>query len=137
MRNSRYFRIGSRVTALDILSSMTIEGVYKGMRASYGAIVHGKPVGADMPLQDYVCFKITMKLNIPKPPLGALTNARRKIKHPDKVTGFTPEGKRATGFYMNKEGQHAWIKGYVEGDFMLDAPHKIKVLHHTLYRLDK
>jgi hypothetical protein len=115
---------------------MTIEGTYKGMRASYGAIVFGRPVGTNLPLRNYVCFKITMQLNIPKPPLGSLTKEKRKIKHPDKVTGYTPEGKRAAGLYMNKDGQYAWIKGYVEGDFQLDAPHKIKVLHHTLSRLD-
>jgi hypothetical protein len=112
---------------------MTIEGIYKGMRPSYGAVVFGRPIGTNLSPEDYLCYKVTMRINIPKPPLGAL---RGKIKHPDKVKGYTPEGRIAAGTYMNKEGQYAWIRGYVEGDSMLDAKHKIKVLHHTLIRLD-
>ncbi len=50
----------------------------------------------------------------------------------DLCLGVTRLGQNVSGFYMNSEGKHAWIKGWYENISKFEPKTAIKVLANSL-----
>ena len=91
------FHQGDRVNALS-LTGKKVFGVYRGVRASYGAYVYGLEVGSTEPSL-HICNTLTLERVKPEAPPKKV-----RVKAGDPCTGRTQNAESITGFYMNSEG---------------------------------
>lgn len=120
------FKIGERVNGFTF-DGKRILGTYRGVKNSFGALIFGIEVGSFDHPSMWTCSTLTLERADLKTSKTRTAKIQLKFKPGDACTGQTKEGLLVTGYYMNSEGQFAWIRGWSQGvsKFMPKQAHKV------------
>lgn len=120
------FKIGERVNGFT-LDNKRILGTYRGVKNSFGALIFGIEVGSFEHPTLWTCSTLTLERADLRTQKEPKSKTQTRVKAGDPCTGQTKSGQVITGYYMNSEGQHAWIRGWAQGvsKFMPKEAHKV------------
>jgi hypothetical protein len=126
----RYFKHNEKVSALNF-DHLKIIGEYRGRANVKGCYVYGLPEKSFDEPSLHLCITLTLESLTPPP------EARKRVlKSPysagDPCSGLTSKNLKISGFFQQKEGQFAWIKGWPEGTSKFEPMQTYKVRFDTI-----
>lgn len=124
------FKIGQVVIA-NSFAGPKIKGIFRGKNISFGALVWGSPINSDDTPSLWKCAALSIEpVKSPKP--YETRGAKPNLKQGDPCTSFTSNHVKISGFFVQYEGQYAWIRGWPEGRSRFESPEAFRVLRESL-----
>lgn len=121
-------KLGHRYNGLTF-DNKRIMGTYRGSRHSFGVYIYGIEVGQVQEPKLYVCRKLSLEPVDPPKPKG---KAPKEFTLGQPYNGLTKDGKQASGYYQNADGNYIWIRGWLDTTSKFEPKQSIKILRASV-----